>query len=116
MIKVGDLRVGNYLLDGYGEIFQVKQIGTGLIESYGMYIYEIEEIKPIELTEEILLKSGFENIYEHTDHYFELKKEKEGFIVGINCFEYTHGVHFLHLHTLQNIFYFTTNQELKINL
>lgn len=107
--------MGIGLIDEYGEIFQVKQIGTGLIESYGMYIYEIEEIKPIELTEEILLKSGFLN----WNGYYskgDIKYEEENIILNFwsdNSYVIK-GIK--HLNQLQNLFWCLCGEELKINL
>ena len=115
MIKVEDLRVGNYLLDGYGEIFQVKQIGTGLIESHGMHIYEIEEIKPIELTEEILLKSEFLN----WNGYYskgDIKYEEENIILNFWSDDSYVIKGIKYLHQLQNLYFMLCNEELKINL
>lgn len=116
MIQANELRVGNYIRNEVQGInFQVDSVVI-----HRLCFGDSEGYSPIELTEEILFKCGFyksfKNQYEHTKHYFELVKEKEGFIVGVNCFEYTHGKHFMHLNTLQNIFYFTTNEELNVNL
>ena len=57
MIKPEELRIGNWLKSG-SEYFQVANIEGHVL--YG------GEIKPIELTEEILIKAGFEEVMHFT--------------------------------------------------
>jgi len=92
---------------------------------------DIEDIKPIPLTEELLLKCGFERIFENSnlflnitnDIYFYWYNDKLNGCV-INHYmdsdnqlsELTFDLEILHLHQLQNIFFALTNQELKIIL
>lgn len=122
-MKRTELRIGNFVntLDG---ILKVDGIGEYvLIEKYA---YSFSDIKPIPLTEEILLKCGFV--------YTDEENEYMSLIVGFNSklissdksanfnsvwlhkeIPYT-LMEFKYLHQLQNLYFTLTNQELQINL
>lgn len=134
MIKENELRVGNYIAD-YEEkenYFKIEQIRINSIGDYvavyrlGSICCQVNLLEPIPLTEEILLKCGFENevddidgkmynIYfvTNTEYLIEyFYKEKEyiftddmGLKIYINS-----------IHQLQNLYYALTNEELQINL
>ena len=82
------------------------------------YLRQIEDncnyIEPIPLTEEWLLKFGFE-MYEF-DHKANQFRFKERLIVYIDGFLYDHGtsVKLQYVHQLQNLSFALTNEELTI--
>ena len=82
----------------------------------------LNNFKPIELTEEILLKCGFERInHIHGYSFFTLSKSKVNkchIDIYENKTQYMgYSVsHCKHLHQLQNLYFALTNEELTINL
>lgn len=131
-----ELRVGNLVLYR-DKIFEILSIGNTSSATYNSFYVDldsdildehykgidIEEINPIQLTEEWLLKLGFtkkidsetltvfwigHNKLTH-DYLFEVK-----YIEGYPFF-YRNGTHAIHhVHQLQNLYYALTNQELTI--
>ena len=82
-------------------------------------IYETD-LEPIELTEEILLKCGFEK---REDGDYNLFKYSEVDIVicsdfsSWKCDGINFSVNYIkYLHQLQNLYFALTNKELEINL
>lgn len=126
MIKVEDLRVGS-VLQIEGQIITVGKIDEDFISwrynikdrsFWNPYIsLKDERLKPIELTEEILLKCGF--VRDGNTDYYTCRKV--GFtinlsgVIGYRTCIWTNE-HIKHLHQLQNLYYALTNEELKINL
>ena len=111
MIKANELRIGNSILQD-GELVFVTPWRLGLIELDSV-VYE-----PIPLTEEWLLKFGFEVI---NKSYFELK-------INSIVLEYTKNlnnecyiminesikIYIKHVHQLQNLYFALTGEELTI--
>jgi hypothetical protein len=125
-MKPWELRIGNWI-QIHTEPFQVYGVlATGIIEQgKGKMGYTIEYCKPIELTPEWLLKFGFErgdNVV-HNDSFYNIAVG--GSNLGINP---DNGVVWItrdknvfnnpalieHVHSLQNLFYALTDQELEI--
>lgn len=117
-ITASELRIGNFInksiKNGNGKIL-VRQITPYDI----LNIYEDESrynFEPITITEEWLLKFGFENDgYDHWNgpEYFELAKKTNGeWINSVNCYEYDHGVPIKYIHQLQNLYFALTGKEL----
>ncbi|MBD9177599.1 MAG: hypothetical protein EGP82_00200 [Odoribacter splanchnicus] len=127
MINPKELRLGNYI---YAELVDcprrivISAISSGGVSEYGSLAeptnpqstYErkwisIDDLKPIPLTEEILLKSGFEKhkfgIVTYYHPLFELDNNFR--IKGI---DYNRKIEYLH--ELQNIFYDLTGNEIDI--
>ena len=115
-MKGNELRIGNWV-DWNGENGVVSQILEHEVVFKCGEDTLISELKPIELTEEILLKCGFtENkfsyIYEDdtrvsvyvNDNFFFCQIDN----VVINNIKF--------LHQLQNIYFALTNEELTIKL
>lgn len=125
MIQAKELRIGNYLYYRDKESFlEVVSLGSRFetINERGL-LYgsdDIEEYKPIPLTEEILLKCGFE--YSSKD-WLELKYKNLIFntdrsvnmsVVYLNtCNDW---LEIKHLHQLQNLYFALTGKELEIKL
>lgn len=121
MIQPNELRIGNWIYDDGKPI----QVTTGLF--YLMYEYEdrfdsYHDILPIPLTEEILLKCGFdgigfyENVFSKGSFRVHLNKEgKKALLV------YHHDNNHIELevkslHDLQNVFFALTGTELEVKL
>lgn len=128
MIDTKELRRGN-LIAVDGKIHEVQEITEyGVDREYGETKYDSSELHPIPLSEDILLKCGFEkNEDTHIYYYKDL--------VRIDWFENSPMIRFKaeveeesndyyveftnlktqYLHQLQNQVYFNTNEELTIN-
>jgi len=116
-----ELRIGNYI--GFGSLY-CKVIEIQKECFYVEDIIEKQEFKnttfklePIQLTEELLLKCGFElnnGCFIFNNGCFELRYDNGSFYFII---ENQHlYLEINSLHQLQNIFFALTNKELKINL
>lgn len=125
-VNVKEFRIGNYI-EWCGAIDFIKVINTKnenfeYIETCSYLDIPISEIKPIQLTEDILLKCGFEkgsNII--GDCYFiEHDFGISDFVLNItktsnfNIYELDLTINYLH--QLQNLYFALTNEELIINL
>lgn len=133
MIKAQDLRIGNLLIVGGMErlvfVSAIFRTHFRCEDKNGISFEESIRVNylPIPLTEEMLLKVGFEkhhpegNLYslpwvltslcdgEKIDKNFSVALF-EGFSVACQC----QNTHFRYLHQLQNLFYFTSQgQELN---
>ena len=90
MIAVRDLQIGDWIEDGY-KVAQVTSITCdGIVETTAA-ISNIEVIEPIPLTEDILVKNGFEYAYNEASkmqnkqllvanisgHYIEVRLDKK---------------------------------------
>ena len=131
-MNVNELRIGNYITTSYRgfKIFLITEINKGTVSfdslvdnfsSYTIYPY----VKPIPLTEEILLKCGFKKREYSTadkwfigenpityDWMFELT-----WINGDSSPFFKNGFHKInYLHQLQNLYFILTGEELEINL
>lgn len=118
-MKETELRVGNYVLDSYnGKITRVNwQEIKWIQELTDRYI-------PIELTEEILLKSGFElkgiifRINNGFTNQFDVNYSLSRNIYYYDSSKYGiyNEVELKYLHQLQNLYFALTGEELKIQL
>lgn len=123
MIKIGELRIGNYLHDRENRLCKVESISIGLKDSVVGEAFKAHAIvggltslphKTIPLTEEILLKCGFER-YEFDNGQYRFKNRliviRDGKFV-----DYGSDVIITSLHQLQNLYFSLTGEELTINL
>ena len=104
-MKASELRIGNWVKDENG-FYQIK--GEHLDEDNFPTIQTWE----IQLTEEWLLKFGFEQT---SLHYFK----KSGIIIqieddGFECFLGNIIVKIIHVHQLQNLYFALIGEELTI--
>ena len=120
MINSNELMIGNWL--GYFTDF-VDSLGFRKIKAHEfLSIHDNpKRVKPIPLTEEILLRCGFEKVrYEKYVHKKLIKLRayphvmKDGF--GIHLMGSYTLPNIKHLHQLQNLYHALTGQELKIEL
>ena len=130
-IKANELRIGNYITMPFLGIDAIQVIGIAVKENFELFIQsklnnntffeKPEKYKPIPLTEEWILRFGFELFQDK----WEVKRYK------LNDFTYTipqylndipkglfyKGINFKNIefiHQLQNIFFALTGEELTI--
>lgn len=134
-MRIEELRIGNNIFNHKGEIITVNGIANGyiIIDAEHNILYSL--CNPIPLTEEWLIKFGFEKvIYESDETGYGNDYELE--IKGVGCISYSddfscalfgskesskHELGFLpnwdnckHVHSLQNLYFALTGEELKI--
>jgi hypothetical protein len=114
-MKAEELMIGNYISDIHASessYWQVKQL-LGKVCYYGdYYSEEYENLKPIPLTEEWLVRFGAEK---RSLHYYKLN----GIIICVQdfffeCYLGGINVHIKYVHQLQNLYYTLTNKHLTI--
>jgi hypothetical protein len=137
MIDPKSLRKGNWVLY-YGQRRFIEEIGKFGIDLYGDFDGQVhadisfEELEGIDLSPEILLEFGFEEVPGHIDdvgeglqlqrYHYRKTIVKNEVPYKLEClstggWEYQ-GVKLLadpwHVHELQNLFYFLMNEELGL--
>lgn len=135
MIDIKSLRLGNILKDHKGNLREVAYItecvglknDIGGVDKYQkdpITSYDIETLSYVDLSEDILLKAGFNWNITGTalwdSNEFLISKDEDGYYFGVwassNGDEYPIFVMTLdYLHTLQNAYRLKTNKELIIN-
>jgi len=113
-MKATELRLGNLVINSSNETVIVREISETLVKTTPDDIHLISELKPIPLTEEILLKCGFLKC-NFTENHYDIKgmrvwKCNSMFLCDKN------GIHIKHLHQLQNLYFALCGEELEINL
>lgn len=123
-METSELRRGNYVSRkdiGNGserieivlEIYKTKLLTSGAVS----VIVNKNEIKPIPLTEEWLLKFGFENLnygwYLNKIKLFDYSYKKGSINLKINSFDVP-STQIKYVHQLQNLFFALAEQELTI--
>jgi len=122
MIESKELRIGNYVkcpLDG--TFLKVTSISNKTVISSKGDNINYNAIEPIHLTEEILLKCGFEKT--NRIDFGELKECYANFSFALMIRHNSLFVDWIggntevkYLHTLQNLFYALTGEELNVAL
>jgi hypothetical protein len=120
-MKSNELRIGNWITwKSTGKIEMVEKVDV-----YGLHVcvndVNIEDALPIPLTEEWLIRFGFEA--DHNDYFFECEEhgveleaswssrnQKTGESYGWHISEYKHVKH---IHQLQNLYFALTGEELE---
>jgi hypothetical protein len=118
-MKANELRIGNY----YNHNGEIKQVTPSVIEA----VYESERVwcKPIQLTEEWLLRFGFEakNTYSNfMNNEIEIASsvrvvktnERKHFYLDGEIPEFM-KIRIETVHQLQNLYFALTDQELTLN-
>lgn len=115
-MKASELRIGNLVLYENPHGDRIKTI-----VDYKVFLYA-DKLEPIPLTEELLLKCGFEK---HRDSYiddilpFDISWINQCWTLSYDtefCTSYFCHDKIEYLHQLQNIYFALTNEELKIEL
>ena len=124
MIRVNEIMIGNYIRDVWSDngFFKVTELRKDKVFYGNCFKAEYENIRPIPLTEDILLKCGFEkeSMNEHTD-YYNLHPLHIFYNVA-NGFEYFHSqfggkfIKITSLHQLQNLYFALVGKELDVKL
>ena len=129
-MRSNELRLGNWVLNN-GKPYQILNgidnnyiygLDSVILDSH-IYKSSLEYIDPITLTEEILLKCGFESDYKsiyakyipNDGGYFHIKynSHNNGFYLVLHGF---YVARIKHLHQLQNLYFALTGEELNIEL
>lgn len=114
-MKTNELRIGNWVKFN-GCLVQIRELQyMSKLDVYLDSNVNVATYKPIPLTEEILLKCGFDKYM--IDNLYQLGCWQVYFedtpifrIIGCSLCEVKY------LHQLQNIYYALTNQELEVKL
>jgi hypothetical protein len=112
-MKTSEFRRGN-IVEWNRKPFVISRIFDDSVENE-LWCKPIDEIHPIPLTKEILLKCGFEIL-----PWGYVKKSSMDFGIRLNLktFNYevsgNNSVKIQYLHQLQNLYFALTNEELKI--
>lgn len=116
MVKANEIRIGNWIEfdNRFFEIHTISEVFPTLnTAEFGIGVVDWNNIKPIELTEEILFKCGFkeDDLFYHKDDII-ISNFYEDFLTldGYDCSKIRY------LHQLQNLYFALTNQELNIEL
>lgn len=113
-MNIQELRIGNYVLKNNAFICAVKELHKTeakirFADDNHDIVINYEYIKPIPLTEDILLKCGEDN--EH------LMVDKLGFVIFKNGYPYQFvRDDYKHLHSLQNLYHSLRGEELNVEL
>lgn len=125
-MTIQELKIGNWVYDSKTTMFpmQVVAIGTDWIhlDFFGnegdVWEKYLQDVEPIPITKEILLKCGFEQInYKFFKKpYMSIYKTCDGWFVHIDDVQFQTAVAIpvKHIHQLQNAYYLATNKELEI--
>jgi hypothetical protein len=133
-LKCADLRIGNWVKINLphksiiGKIDGLNRVKAFVEDKEGFTTLPIHDIQPIELTEDVLVKIGFEkdgNNYSlvcgdievgyYIDKfkqvlYINVSREKRFYKNELRSYDVKY------LHQLQNAYYLLTNEELEVNL
>ncbi len=113
MIKIEELQIGNWVLED-GEYVLVEKL------EYDGQINNNFDFEPIPLTEEILLKCGFE--YEGNSLLINIQGGEISYEYGCiylgmgHYYQESNQLEIKHLHQLQNLYFALTVEELNIEL
>ena len=122
-----ELRIGNYIdRNGLMEVRAISQSGVKIYDHvnniFPPTFFDFDEnIKPIPLTEEWLLKFGFKRVDMMFENASMLYWRKDDFIINdernvilFNDKETMMKIHCEYVHTLQNLFFVLSGEELVL--
>jgi hypothetical protein len=128
-MRAEDLRIGNLVyipqLKKHSQIGVIEENGRFTTKNYSSSFSSIECLQPIPLTEEWLLKFGFNCVSDHNPNkkvfrlnfgYFkELNFAVNSEYGELNYFRYNGGyTNIKHVHQLQNLYFALTCEELTL--
>lgn len=115
MINTREFRIGNLLIEKKsGQIIEVINISQKHVSFSGQFKAGWKA-EPIPLTEEWLLRFGFEKMDEtwYTHKNYNLELDERGFWLSFQTLQLSEIINFVH--QLQNLNFALTKQELKLN-
>lgn len=123
MIQANELRLGNWV-DYKGKYYQIYDGIRSLSiddldsESLDSHLKNIKllDLRPIPITEEILLKCGFERLGKYTFVCDNALMQLEIDVITNKLVHSILAIEVKYLHQLQNLYYFLCGKELEINL
>jgi len=122
VMKIQDLRVGNYV--GYGHwICKVESVNDRLVISdrTGRLQYvRLSEVSPIEIHKNWLVKLGFEILTDNENYGIRFQT---GYFINVwfvkehllTVHFYCNHKHIKHIHQLQNLYYSLSEKELELS-
>ena len=125
-MKATELRIGNWVEIKDQVVKKYSQIeGVGNLQHVAGQLYSIEELEQIQLTDEWLVRFGFDKTYSELIYReYELNKvgvEMNSDIVTVsynygNDVEWVNFAHIKYVHQLQNLYHALTGEELELKL
>lgn len=126
MMKASELRIGSLVMVS-GKVRKVAVIkpdaihcridgAPHVLKAYSIHRFGLDKVEPIPLTEEWLVKFGFEKLYsEYTkgDLMIENEYTDKG-VWNVSIGKYQSPTDMLFVHQLQNLFFALTGKELEI--
>lgn len=119
-----ELRIGNHI--GQGEVMEIKENVVRVkytADKERTSLIRYDDIKPIPLSEEVLLKCGFEDVTSYKDFWLTIEddlrieialRHSDRVYTSISDMGISSDIK--HLHQLQNLFYSITQTELEVSL
>ena len=122
MINAKELRIGNLVkVPGYEVAVDFINVDLGFPEKYLINDWYEEDLEPIPLTEEWLLKFGFSvsdqpswNVYEIGEWFILLMEKRDTKIILGALADNIPDVEIKFVHQLQNLYFALTGAELPI--
>ena len=134
-MKANEIRIGNYYQDRYGNYHIVEELSkSSFVDDHFDRGVSTKQMLPIPLTEEILLKAGFEKEYEDDRYgrvflvpntkyiirivnYGNPQKVDFGYSLEISDDKNWSDIKRIYfIHELQNLIFALTGEEIKIDL
>jgi len=116
-MKASELRIGNYVYF-HGDVEEINMVdGDGLIGREEQPSCPIKEFEPIPLTEEWLLKFGFEErmFGWWSSVLFLRTANRNGYFYDWQKTNENAGTNIEYVHQLQNLYFALTGKELILN-
>lgn len=114
-MNINELRLGNYVMDIDNDILPVT---TDTFYWISECVRNEDDYKPIELTEDILLKCGFisdEITFELNGFMLGWFKNNEFYYLPTNQISYRNKIEIKYLHQLQNLYFAIIGSELNVS-
>lgn len=121
-IKATDLMIGNYITDVWSPngMFKVTELEKDKVHYGNGFTAEYGNIRPIPLTEDVLLKCGFKRMNEKLNFFilgYEVNFKIDKKIKWVAwCNTVLANVEIKYLHQLQNLFKSLTQTDLNVKL
>lgn len=111
-MKASELRIGNFIENTDSQMASYMVVNADVIKQNEHTMYS--SLEPISLTEKWLLKFGFVFDINLWHNRIALYPQKNGFSYNVNFFEHENLEDVLFVHTLQNLYFALTGEELTI--